>query len=91
LTSLYWRDLLNFNKKSLTHLTLQYKNDTVREESRILLEEFGLESFTNLTHLTLNMNRNNHFDSLLRYLKNEDSPLTSLNLAENNLNGLNCK
>ena len=34
---------MNFNKKSLTHLTLQYKNDTVREESRILLEEFGLE------------------------------------------------
>lgn len=71
LTSLYWRDLLNSNKESLTHLTLQYKNDTVREETRILLEEIGLESFTNLTHLTLNMNRNNHFDSLLRYLQNE--------------------
>ena len=42
-TSTVFRHLLTHNKTSLLHLGLSYETDVLREETRILFEEIGLD------------------------------------------------
>ena len=55
--SLVWRTLIKNNKESITSLHLEYKDDIVREETRILCDEIGLFNLEKLERLALHMNR----------------------------------
>lgn len=44
------------NTESLRHIELNYYTDVMREETRIFVEEIGLEEFKNLESLSVHMN-----------------------------------
>ena len=49
--------MLNTNKRSLKQISLEYKTDVMREETRILTEEIGLDELPELELLRFRMNR----------------------------------
>ena len=56
-SSITLRHLLRKNKKSLKEISIEYKTDMMREETRILVDEIGLEEFPELELLKFKMNR----------------------------------
>ena len=56
-TSIILRQLLENNRESLRHLDLIYSTDIMREETRIIFEEFGIDEFPNLEYIGVQMNR----------------------------------
>ena len=56
-TSVVLRHILLNNKKSLRHIEIGYQTDVLREETRICVEEIGLEEFSELASFGLHMNR----------------------------------
>ena len=56
-SSITIRHLLRKNKMSLKEISIEYKTDMMREETRILVDEIGLEEFPVLELLRFRMNR----------------------------------
>lgn len=82
------RTICELNKETLEHLELRYDKDTLREESRIIMQEFGLSNFPNLKTFTLKFNKGHWNDELVDYLNSESNTLISLNLISNFMNPL---
>ena len=51
------RQLLEENKESLKYLSISYSTDILREETRIIFNEIGIDEFPNLESISLHMNR----------------------------------
>jgi hypothetical protein len=86
-TSRIWRFLLQGNINSLQKVELRYAKDTLREETRILMEQGRIQEFSKLKALTLIQNRSSHFAELLEAAEQ----FSDLCLADNNLQTLQLK
>ena len=77
------------NMNSLQAVSIEYKRDVMREETRILVDEIGLEQFRELQSLKLRMNRRYLLiDKVCPYfmsLGNQASKLKILDLSDNAL------
>ncbi len=80
------RVLCEINREVLESIHLKYSDNTLREETRIIVQEFGLNNFTKLGFLKLQMNRSSWFSEILDYIQSETCTLKSLDLGYNDLN-----
>ena len=51
------RHIFNHNLASLRSIHIHYQKEVLREETRILVEEIGLQRFENLQEISLVQNR----------------------------------
>lgn len=82
-SSSVWRILLKRNQESITKISVEYGNDDLKEETRILVEEIGLRNFQKLNELKLKMNRCSYLDQICDYLP--CSEIQTLSMSENYL------
>ena len=81
-----FRILCELSKESVESIHLKYTGITMREESRIILQEIGLAAFPNLHRFKLQMNRGSWLDELYEFIQSKECKLTHLDLAYNDLN-----
>ena len=84
--SVVLRLLLRLNQSSLEAVTLTYTHDIIKEETRVLVQDFTLHAFPLLRRLELRRN----FGAFIPEVCESASNLESLNLAENSLNSQQC-
>lgn len=57
--------LVQENTKSLTDIAIMYSADTMREETKILIEDIGLANLTQLKALSFRMNRSYYMERVV--------------------------